>query len=145
MVGGLSVRDRSRARGVIGNHPAQRRPAGGRDIGTERQTVGCRRGVELVQYDARVHLCRAGVGVDGDGAKRRAIDDETGPDRLTRQARAGAAQRPGDVMGVACRDRGLPVTRLGGSDTPIPFASALEEMLSPKPDLLPTLRKLLEY
>jgi 2-oxoisovalerate dehydrogenase E1 component len=38
-----------------------------------------------------------------------------------------------------------PVTRLGGSDTPIPFAEALEEMLSPKPDLLPTLRQLLEY
>ncbi len=38
-----------------------------------------------------------------------------------------------------------PVTRLGGSDAPIPFAEALEEMLSPKPDLLPTLRKLLEY
>ena len=38
-----------------------------------------------------------------------------------------------------------PVTRLGGSDTPIPFAEALEEMLSPKPDLLPTLRRLLEY
>jgi 2-oxoisovalerate dehydrogenase E1 component len=38
-----------------------------------------------------------------------------------------------------------PVTRLGGSDTPIPFAEALEEMLSPKPDLLPALRRLLEY
>lgn len=38
-----------------------------------------------------------------------------------------------------------PVTRLGGADTPIPFAEALEEMFSPKPDLLPTLRRLLEY
>lgn len=38
-----------------------------------------------------------------------------------------------------------PVTRLGGCDAPIPFAEALEEMLSPKPDLLPTLRHLLEY
>ena len=42
-------------------------------------------------------------------------------------------------------DLDAPVTRLGGSDAPIPFAEALEEMLSPKPDLLPTLRKLLEY
>ena len=42
-------------------------------------------------------------------------------------------------------DLDAPVTRLGGSDTPIPFAEALEEMLSPKPDLLPTLRKLMEY
>jgi 2-oxoisovalerate dehydrogenase E1 component len=42
-------------------------------------------------------------------------------------------------------DLDAPVTRLGGSDTPIPFAEALEEMLSPKPDLLPTLRRLLEY
>jgi 2-oxoisovalerate dehydrogenase E1 component len=42
-------------------------------------------------------------------------------------------------------DLDAPVTRLGGSDTPIPFAEALEEMLSPRPDLLPTLRKLLEY
>ena len=42
-------------------------------------------------------------------------------------------------------DLDAPVTRLGGGDTPIPFAEALEEMLSPKPDLLPTLRKLLEY
>ena len=42
-------------------------------------------------------------------------------------------------------DLDAPVTRLGGSDTPIPFAEALEEMLSPKSDLLPTLRKLLEY
>ena len=42
-------------------------------------------------------------------------------------------------------DLDAPVTRLGGSDTPIPFAEALEEMLSPKPDLLPTLKKLLEY
>ena len=42
-------------------------------------------------------------------------------------------------------DLDAPVTRLGGSDTPIPFAPALEEMLSPKPDLLPTLRRLLEY
>ncbi|MBK5256399.1 MAG: dehydrogenase E1 component subunit alpha/beta [Vicinamibacteria bacterium] len=42
-------------------------------------------------------------------------------------------------------DLDAPVTRLGGSDTPIPFAEALEEMLSPKPDLLPTLRKLLKY
>ena len=38
-----------------------------------------------------------------------------------------------------------PVTRLGGSDTPIPFAEGLEEMLSPKPDLLGTLRGLLRY
>jgi 2-oxoisovalerate dehydrogenase E1 component len=42
-------------------------------------------------------------------------------------------------------DLDAPVTRLGGSDTPIPFAEALEAMLSPKPDLLPTLKKLLEY
>jgi 2-oxoisovalerate dehydrogenase E1 component len=42
-------------------------------------------------------------------------------------------------------DLDAPVTRLGGSDTPIPFAEALEEMLSPKPDLLPTLRRLMEY
>jgi 2-oxoisovalerate dehydrogenase E1 component len=42
-------------------------------------------------------------------------------------------------------DLDAPVTRLGGSDTPIPFAEALEEMLSPKPDLLPTLKRLLEY
>jgi 2-oxoisovalerate dehydrogenase E1 component len=42
-------------------------------------------------------------------------------------------------------DLDAPVTRLGGSDTPIPFAEALEEMLSPKPDLLKTLRRLLEY
>jgi 2-oxoisovalerate dehydrogenase E1 component len=45
----------------------------------------------------------------------------------------------------AFSDLDAPVTRLGGSDTPIPFAEALEEMLSPRPDLLPTLRKLLEY
>ncbi len=42
-------------------------------------------------------------------------------------------------------DLDAPVTRLGGCDTPIPFAEVLEEMLSPKPDLLPTLRKLLKY
>jgi len=42
-------------------------------------------------------------------------------------------------------DLDAPVTRLGGGETPIPFAEALEEMLSPKPDLLPTLKKLLEY
>jgi 2-oxoisovalerate dehydrogenase E1 component len=42
-------------------------------------------------------------------------------------------------------DLDAPVTRLGGADTPIPFADALELMLSPKPDLLPTLRRLLEY
>ena len=42
-------------------------------------------------------------------------------------------------------DLDAPVTRLGGSDSPIPFAEALEEMLSPKPDLLPTLRRLLEH
>ncbi|MEO5761216.1 MAG: transketolase C-terminal domain-containing protein, partial [Vicinamibacteria bacterium] len=42
-------------------------------------------------------------------------------------------------------DLDAPVTRLGSADTPIPFAEALEEMLSPKPDLLPTLRKLLKY
>jgi len=42
-------------------------------------------------------------------------------------------------------DLDAPVTRLGGSDTPIPFAEALEEMLSPKPDLIPALRRLLEY
>ena len=45
----------------------------------------------------------------------------------------------------AFNDLDAPVTRLGGADTPIPFAEALEEMLSPKPDLLPTLRRLLEY
>ena len=38
-----------------------------------------------------------------------------------------------------------PVTRLGGADTPIPFAEAREELLSPKPDLVPTLKRLLEY
>ncbi len=42
-------------------------------------------------------------------------------------------------------DLDAPVTRLGGGDTPIPFAEALEAMLSPKPDLLPTLRRLLKY
>ena len=42
-------------------------------------------------------------------------------------------------------DLDAPVTRLGGCDTPIPFADALEEMLSPKPDLLPTIRRLMEY
>lgn len=42
-------------------------------------------------------------------------------------------------------DLDAPVTRLGGSDTPIPFADALEEMLSPKPDLIPMLQRLLEY
>ncbi|MEO8501981.1 MAG: transketolase C-terminal domain-containing protein, partial [Vicinamibacteria bacterium] len=42
-------------------------------------------------------------------------------------------------------DLDAPVTRLGGCDTPIPFAEALEEMLSAIPDLLPTLRRLLEY
>jgi 2-oxoisovalerate dehydrogenase E1 component len=42
-------------------------------------------------------------------------------------------------------DLDAPVTRLGGCDTPIPFAEVLEEMLSPKPDLLPTLRKLLKH
>lgn len=49
------------------------------------------------------------------------------------------------IAEMAFDDLDAPVTRLGGSDTPIPFAEALEEMLSPKPDLLPTLRKLLEY
>ena len=38
-----------------------------------------------------------------------------------------------------------PVTRLAGCDTPIPFADTLEHMLSPKPDLLPTLRRLIQY
>lgn len=42
-------------------------------------------------------------------------------------------------------DLDAPVTRLGGSDTPIPFADELEEMLSPRPDLLPALRRLLDY
>ncbi len=42
-------------------------------------------------------------------------------------------------------DLDAPVTRLGGADTPIPFAEALEDMLSPKGDLLPTLRRLLTY
>ena len=49
------------------------------------------------------------------------------------------------IAQLAFDDLDAPVTRLGGSDTPIPFAEALEEMLSPKPDLLPTLRRLLEY
>jgi 2-oxoisovalerate dehydrogenase E1 component len=42
-------------------------------------------------------------------------------------------------------DLDAPVTRLGGADAPIPFAPALEEMMSPKPDILPTLRRLLGY
>jgi 2-oxoisovalerate dehydrogenase E1 component len=42
-------------------------------------------------------------------------------------------------------DLDAPVTRLGGADTPVPFAEALEEMLSPKADLLPALRRLLTY
>ncbi len=49
------------------------------------------------------------------------------------------------VAQEAFDDLDAPVTRLGGSDTPIPFAEALEEMLSPRPDLLPTLKRLLEY
>jgi 2-oxoisovalerate dehydrogenase E1 component len=38
-----------------------------------------------------------------------------------------------------------PVARLGGADAPIPFAHALEEALSPRPDLLPALRRLIAY
>ncbi len=45
----------------------------------------------------------------------------------------------------AFNDLDAPVTRLGGCDTPIPFAEALEEMLSPRPDLVPALKRLLEY
>lgn len=38
-----------------------------------------------------------------------------------------------------------PVVRLGGADTPIPFADALEDMLSPRPEIIPAVRRLLAY
>ncbi|MGE3275431.1 MAG: thiamine pyrophosphate-dependent enzyme [Vicinamibacterales bacterium] len=38
-----------------------------------------------------------------------------------------------------------PVTRLGGLDTPVPFAKVLEEHFMPRARLLPALRALLEY
>ena len=41
-------------------------------------------------------------------------------------------------------DLDAPVERLGGLDTPIPFAKAIEELFMPKARLLPALRSLLE-
>jgi 2-oxoisovalerate dehydrogenase E1 component len=38
-----------------------------------------------------------------------------------------------------------PVARVGGLDTPVPFAKSLEAVFSPKGRLLPTLRALLAY
>jgi 2-oxoisovalerate dehydrogenase E1 component len=55
----------------------------------------------------------------------------------------------GEVAAVVARDAfawlDAPVQRLGGLDTPIPAAQALEEIFSPKARLLPTVRALLEY
>lgn len=42
-------------------------------------------------------------------------------------------------------DLDAPVTRLGGADTPIPFANDLEDMLSPRPDIVPTIQRLMKY
>jgi 2-oxoisovalerate dehydrogenase E1 component len=39
----------------------------------------------------------------------------------------------------------VPVARLGGLDTPIPFSKALEEVFSPRSRVLPALRELLAY
>jgi 2-oxoisovalerate dehydrogenase E1 component len=55
----------------------------------------------------------------------------------------------GEVAAVVARDAftwlDAPVQRLGGLDTPIPAAQALEEIYSPKARLLPALLTLLDY
>jgi 2-oxoisovalerate dehydrogenase E1 component len=55
----------------------------------------------------------------------------------------------GEVAAVVARDAfawlDAPVQRLGGLDTPVPAAQALEEIYSPKARLLPALRALLDY
>ena len=55
----------------------------------------------------------------------------------------------GEVAAVVARDAfawlDAPVERLGGLDTPVPAAQALEDIFSPKARLLPALRALLAW
>ncbi len=123
------------------------------------------RDLTIVAYGVAVHWALdAANALAADGAEIEVIDlrtllpwdKETVLDSVRRTSKAlvlHEAPRCGGFGGEvaatiseeAFNDLDAPVTRLGGSDTPIPFAEALEEMLSPKPDLLPTLRRLLEY
>ena len=62
VVGGEPVRDRAGAGGVVGDHPAERRPAAGGDVRPEEQAVGAGGGVQPVEHHA---------GPDARGAGRR--------------------------------------------------------------------------
>jgi len=55
----------------------------------------------------------------------------------------------GEIAAVVGREAfawlDAPVARLGALDTPVPFASSLEALHSPKGRLLPALKELLDY
>ena len=65
VIDGLAVAERPGAGRVVADHPADRGPVAGRDVGPEHQAQRLQVGVELVEHDARL---------DPDG-HRVAIDD----------------------------------------------------------------------
>ena len=68
---GQPVRDRAGAGRVVGDHPAEGRPAPRGDVGPEEQAVGAARGVQAVEHDAGTDARGAGVRVDLDARRAR--------------------------------------------------------------------------
>ena len=124
VVRGQPVRDRARAGGVVGDHPAEGRPAPRGDVRPEEQAVGAGCGVQPVEHDAGTDARRPGRRVDGELVEGGAVDHQPRADRLPRQARAAAAHgerhavvaaggdggvQIGGVPGAEARQRGSPV------------------------------------
>jgi hypothetical protein len=123
-----AVDDRLAARGVVGDHAAERRPVRGRGVRAEPETEALGRPVEVLLDDAGLdaHSPRAGVDRPDGGHVARGVEHQAAPaDRLPGEAGAGAAgddrnaeaggdrDGRGDVVGVAReRDR----ERLDGED-----------------------------
>ena len=95
VVDGLAVIHRAGAARVVGHHAPDRRPAGGRDVGGEAQSVRPKPGIELVEHDPRLDERPALVDVHVEHGVEmlRGVDDEARADGLAALRRAAAAQR----------------------------------------------------
>ena len=90
----LPVQDRSRAARVVRDHPADRRAAGGGNVGSEPESVRPQRRVQLVEHDVRFDARPAlrRVHLEQPIEVFRCVELKTGADRLARLRRPTAAR-----------------------------------------------------
>ena len=100
MIDRLAVHHRPRAGRVVADHPAKRRPAGGRHVRPELQPVLADRPVQVVEYHSRLHPDPPSGDVHLADVVEvlRAVQNDARSDGLAREAGATAARGDGDLQ-----------------------------------------------